>query len=212
MADVSTLTTTGFNCSTQTTQSNYGVNPNYRLGMVQVYNLGIQRTLPQGIVLNIDYTGAYAGNQDIAARAEPQLQRRSRSDRPGSSRYEDSLGYQRSNALAVNARERMHKGVCAAGDLYLFALDRRCVVGGRQRQLDRAERPEPGRGGEQLELRPAPCAERQLRDRASVRAEPRLPEQGRRDGRRCWTAIRSPATFTFASGGYATPTLERTAR
>ena len=56
---------TGFNCSTQTTQSNFGVNPNYRLGMVQVYNLGIQRTLPQGTVLNIDYTGAYATNQDI---------------------------------------------------------------------------------------------------------------------------------------------------
>ena len=30
----------GFNCSTQTTQSNYAVNPYYRLGMVQVYNLG----------------------------------------------------------------------------------------------------------------------------------------------------------------------------
>ena len=42
-----------------------GVDPNYRLGMVQVYNLGIQRTLPQGIVLNVDYTGAYAGNLDI---------------------------------------------------------------------------------------------------------------------------------------------------
>jgi hypothetical protein len=33
--------------------------------MVQVYNLGIQRTLPQGIVLNVDYTGAYAGNLDM---------------------------------------------------------------------------------------------------------------------------------------------------
>ena len=38
----------GFNCSTQTTQSNYAVNPNYRLGMVQVYSLDIQRTLRMG--------------------------------------------------------------------------------------------------------------------------------------------------------------------
>ena len=55
----------------QVTQSSFGVNPNYRLGMVQVYNFGIQRTLPQGIVLNIDYTGAYAGNLDMRARSQP---------------------------------------------------------------------------------------------------------------------------------------------
>ena len=83
MANMSWNTTyqnsTGFNCSTQTTQSNFGVNPNYRLGMVQVYNLGIQRSLPQGTVLNIDYTGAYATNQDIVrspnrnAHRHPQL-------------------------------------------------------------------------------------------------------------------------------------------
>ena len=40
--------------------------------MVQVYNFGIQRTLPQGIVLNVGYTGAYAGNQDMRARSQPQ--------------------------------------------------------------------------------------------------------------------------------------------
>ncbi len=58
----------GFGCSTQTTQSNFGVDPNYHLGMVQVYNFGIQRSIPFGIVLNVDYTGAYAGTRTWYAR------------------------------------------------------------------------------------------------------------------------------------------------
>ena len=47
-------------------------NPNYLAGYgAGVITLGIQRTLPQGVVLlNFDYTGAYAGNLDIV-RAPP---------------------------------------------------------------------------------------------------------------------------------------------
>jgi hypothetical protein len=120
---------TGFNCSTQTTQSNYGVDPNYRLGMVQVYNLGIQRTLPQGIVLNVDYTGAYAGNLDML-RAPNRTAAGILNSSSGQFTYEDSLGYQRSNALAVNVRERMHKGV-ALGATYTYShsIDDASAVG-----------------------------------------------------------------------------------
>jgi trimeric autotransporter adhesin len=122
---------TGFNCSTgQTTLSNYGVNPNYRLGMVQVYNLGIQRTLPQGVVLNFDYTGAYSINQDIV-RAPNRNAAGLLKQSAGQFTYEDSLGYQRSNALAVNARERMHKGVSLqATYTYSHSIDDASSVGG----------------------------------------------------------------------------------
>ena len=41
-------------------QNNYAV-IHYRLGYVQVWNLDIQRTLPQGIVANIGYNGAKGG-------------------------------------------------------------------------------------------------------------------------------------------------------
>lgn len=121
---------TGFNCSTQTTQSNFGVNPNYRLGMVQTYNLGIQKTLPQGTVLNIDYTGAYAGNLDIV-RAPNRTAAGILNPASGQFTYEDSLGYQRSNALMVNLRERMHKGVSLQAT-YTFAhsIDNASSVGG----------------------------------------------------------------------------------
>ncbi len=122
--------THGFNCSTQTTQSNYGVNPNYRLGMVQVYNLGIQRTLPQGIVLNFDYTGAYAGNLDIV-RAPNRTFNGVLNPNSVVFRYEDSLGYLRSNALAINARQRMHKGVSLqATYTYSHSIDDASSVGG----------------------------------------------------------------------------------
>ena len=122
--------TTGYNCSTQTTQSNFGVNPNYRLGMVQVYNLGIQRTLPQGTVLNIDYTGAYAINQDIVRKPNRNAYGILNSS-SGQFSYEDALGFQRSNALAVNLRERMHKGVSLQGT-YTFShsIDDASTVGG----------------------------------------------------------------------------------
>ncbi len=105
--------------------------PNYRLGMVQVYNLGhLQRTLPQGVVLNIDYTGAYAGNLDML-RAPNRTPSGLIVQSVGQFTYEDSLGYQRSNALAVNARERMHKGVSLqATHTYSHSIDDASSVGG----------------------------------------------------------------------------------
>jgi hypothetical protein len=80
----------GFNCSQQVTQSNFGVDPNYRLGLVQVYNLGIQRTLPQGVVINIDYTGANAFNQDML-RAPNRTPSGLLNQTAGQFTYEDSL-------------------------------------------------------------------------------------------------------------------------
>jgi hypothetical protein len=120
----------GFNCSQQTTQSNYGVDPNYRLGMVQVYNLGIQRTVPFGIVLNLDYTGDYAGNQDIV-RVPNRTFDGVLNSNSTVFRYEDSLGYQRSNALAINARQRMHKGISLQGTYtYSHSIDDASSIGG----------------------------------------------------------------------------------
>jgi hypothetical protein len=122
--------TNGYGCSTQTTQSNYGVDPHYRLGMVQVYNLGIQRTLPQQVVLNIDYTGAYAGSLDML-RAPNRNASGVLNPSSGQFTYEDSLGYQRSNALLINARERLHKGVSLqASYVYSHSIDDASSVGG----------------------------------------------------------------------------------
>ncbi len=120
----------GFNCDSQTTQSSYAVNPNYRLGMVQVWDLGIQRTLPQGIVLNVDYTGSNANNLDII-RAPNRNASGVIVPTVGQFNYEDSLGYLRSNSLLVNFRERMHKGVSLGGTYkYSHSIDDASSVGG----------------------------------------------------------------------------------
>jgi trimeric autotransporter adhesin len=120
----------GFNCSTALTQSSYAVNPNYRLGMVQVWNFGIQKTLPQGVVLNIDYTGSNAGNLDMVRAPNRNAYGVIRST-VGQFTYEDSLGYLRSNALLVNVRERMHKGVSLGATYkYSHSIDNASSVGG----------------------------------------------------------------------------------
>ena len=120
----------GFNCSQQATQSTFGVNPNYRLGMVQAYNVGIQRTLPQGVVLNVDYMGAHAGNLDII-RAPNRNATSVLNPNVTQFNYEDSLGYQRSNALSVNLRNRMRKGIAlGAKYTYSHSIDDASSVGG----------------------------------------------------------------------------------
>jgi hypothetical protein len=121
---------TGFNCSTQTTQSNYGVDPNYRLGLVQVFNLDIQRTLGMGVVLNVGYNGALGSNLDIV-RAPNRNAVGILDPNSGQFNYEDSLGYSRANVLAVNARKRLQKGVSLqATYTYGHSIDDASSVGG----------------------------------------------------------------------------------
>jgi hypothetical protein len=123
----------GFNCSTQTTQSNFAVNPNYRLGMVQAYNLDIQRSLGMGVVLNVGYTGAYAGHLDMQ-RAPNRTASGVLNPSANQFTYEDSVAYQRSNALAVNARKRLQKGISLqATYVYSHSIDNASSIGGSGR-------------------------------------------------------------------------------
>jgi hypothetical protein len=120
----------GFNCSTQTTQSNYAVNPYYRLGMVQIYNIDIQRSLPQGVVLNIGYNGSYGGDLDIV-RAPNRNASGVLNPNSGLFNYEDSLGFSNLNALAVNARKRLQKGISLqATYTYAHSIDDASSIGG----------------------------------------------------------------------------------
>jgi len=45
--------------------NNYGVNPNYRMGYVQIWNLDIQRELKGDVLLNVDYTGTKGTHLDV---------------------------------------------------------------------------------------------------------------------------------------------------
>jgi hypothetical protein len=197
--------THGFNCSTQTTQSNYGVNRNYRLGMVQVYNLGIQRTLPQGVVLNVDYTGAYAGNLDIV-RAPNRTFNGVANPSSTIFRYEDSLGYQRSNALAVNIRNRMHKGI-ALGATYTYShsIDDASSVGGSGNSIAQNDQ---DLGAEESNS----SFDRRNSLAGNFVIEPPFgPNRAFFNKGNMTSKIMDgfniSGTFTFASGGWATPTF-----
>ena len=111
----------GYNCSTaQSISNNWAVDPNYRLGMVQIYNLNVQKTIPLNIVLNIGYNGAMGSNLDIvgAPNANPTS---GGSTVPGVAPfdYERSIGSSRSNSLVISAQKRQVKGI-ALGATYTY--------------------------------------------------------------------------------------------
>ena len=200
--------THGFNCSTQTTQSSFGVNPNYRLGMVQAYNLNIQRTVPMGIVLNVGYTGAYAGNLDIV-RAPNRTPSGLIVQTVGQFNYEDSLGYQRSNAASVSANKRMQKGV-ALGATYTYShsIDNASSVGGSGNFIAQNDQ---DLGAEESNS----TFDRRHQLQGNFVIEPPFgPNRALFNKGNIWSKIMDgysiSGNFTFASGGWATPSYSLT--
>ena len=133
----STTTTTnmtlanGFGCSTtQAIQNNYAVDKNYRLGMVQIYNSNIQRTLPLQIVFNIGYSGSMGRNLDVVGSPNGTP---SGTTTPGVAPfdYEESGASSRSNQLVISAQKRQQKGI-ALGATYTYShsIDNASGVGG----------------------------------------------------------------------------------
>jgi hypothetical protein len=118
-----------FGCSTVPATNSYAVNKNYRLGHVQVYNLGVQKTLPLQTVLNIDYNGSFGGDLDVVR--APNRDANGVID-PSAEifNYEDSQAYSRLYALAVNLRKRMQKGVSIQGTYqYGHSIDDASSIG-----------------------------------------------------------------------------------
>jgi hypothetical protein len=119
-----------FNCSNAAVQSNYSANLNYRLGHVQIWDLDIQRTLPMGIVANIGYNGAQGGELDLVE-APNRTATGVLNSGAQPFAYENSLGYSRFEALRVNVRKRMQKGISLQGTYqYGHSIDNASSIGG----------------------------------------------------------------------------------
>ena len=119
-----------FNCSTAPVQNNYSANLNSRLGHVQIWDVDIQRTMPWEIVLNIGYNGAKGGNLDLVRAPNRTATGLLNSDAQAFA-YEDSIGYSRFEALRVNARKRMTKGISLQATYqYGHSIDDASSVGG----------------------------------------------------------------------------------
>jgi trimeric autotransporter adhesin len=103
--------------------NNYAVNPNYRLGYVQIRNLDIQQQIRPTLLLNIDYTGTKGTDLDI-------LEAPNRTTSPSgfailisnaqAFTYENSVADSEANAGSVRLRKRLAKGF-SIGGIYTFS-------------------------------------------------------------------------------------------
>ncbi len=119
-----------YNCSNAAVQSNFSANLNYRLGHVQVWDLDIQKTLPMGIVANIGYDGSNGGTLDLVE-APNRTATGVLNSGAQPFAYENSIGYSRFEALRVNVRKRMQKGISLQGTYqYGHSIDNSSSIGG----------------------------------------------------------------------------------
>ena len=115
--------TTGFPASGNTVTNNFAVNPNYRLGYVQIWNLDIQHEFPGGVVMNAGYNGAKGTRLDteralVVSGGQPFV-------------YESSEGNSILQAASVRVRKRMAKGLGLSAQ-YVFSksIDDASSIGG----------------------------------------------------------------------------------
>ncbi len=120
----------GFRCNNKLYQNTYAVNPNYRLGMVQVYNVDIQRTLPKGVVLNIGYNGSHGSGLNVVRAPNHSTNAPTTPDAVAFT-YQSSEAESTFNALTVNAQKRLANGVALTAKYqYAHSIDDASSFGG----------------------------------------------------------------------------------
>jgi hypothetical protein len=120
--------------STSGITNNYAVNPNYRLGYVQIRNFDIQQQIRPTLLLNIDYTGTKGTNLDIleapnrTISATEGITTRISGVQPFT--FENSVGDSEANAGSVRLRKRLSSGF-SIGGIYTFSksLDNASSIG-----------------------------------------------------------------------------------
>ncbi len=109
--------------------NNFGVDPNYRLGYVQIWNVDMQQQIRPTLIMNLDYTGTKGTRLDI-------LEAPNRTATgilfPGVQPFywEDSVGDSNANAASVRVRKRLQAGF-SVGGRYTFSksLDNASTIG-----------------------------------------------------------------------------------
>jgi hypothetical protein len=99
--------------------NNYAVNPNYRLGYVQIRNLDIQQQIRPTLLLNLDYTGTKGTDLDILE-APNRTAVGLRIPNAQAFTFENSLADLEANAGSVRLRKRLSGGL-SIGGLYTFS-------------------------------------------------------------------------------------------
>jgi hypothetical protein len=114
---------TGFPAVNASVTNNFAVDPNYRLGYVQIWNLDIQRQLPAGLVMNLDYNGSKGTRLDVEraitiAGVQPFL-------------YESSAANSVFHSGSIRLRKRMARGIAVSATYaYSKSIDDASSIGG----------------------------------------------------------------------------------
>jgi trimeric autotransporter adhesin len=114
--------------------NNYALDPNYRLGYVQIWNLDIQRQLPHNIQLNIGYNGAKGTHLDTQRALVPTCETDDNCAPNEVSTpfiYDSSESNSILHAGTVRIRKRMSNGL-ALNAVYVFSksIDDASSIGG----------------------------------------------------------------------------------
>ncbi len=99
--------------------NDYAVNPNYRLGYVQIRNLDIQQQIRPTLLLNIDYTGTKGTDLDVLE-APNRTATGILISNVQAFTYENSVADSEANAGSVRIRKRLAAGF-AIGGTYTFS-------------------------------------------------------------------------------------------
>ena len=116
--------------------NNYALDPNYRLGYVQIWNLDIQRQFPGNVQLNIGYNGAKGTHLDTQRALIPTCSTTvppscAANEASAPFIYDSSEANSILNAASVRVRKRLSKGF-AVNVIYVFSksLDDASSIGG----------------------------------------------------------------------------------
>ncbi len=114
--------------------NNYALDPNYRLGYVQIWNVVIQRQLPGNVQLNVGYNGAKGTRLDTQRALAPSCELASNCQANEASApflYDSSEGNSILHAGTVRIRKRMSKGLGLSA-VYAFSksIDDASSIGG----------------------------------------------------------------------------------
>src|SRR5262249_41039181 len=101
-------------------QNTFGVDPNYRVGYAQQWNLDVQRDLPANIQMNLDYTGVKGTKLDVAEAPNRTSLGTARNPNVLSYVWQTSQGTSIYNGATIQLRRRLSRGI-QTGVTYTFS-------------------------------------------------------------------------------------------
>lgn len=110
--------------------NSYAVDPNYRLGYIQIWNLDVQQEIKPTLILNLDYTGTKGTRLDILDAPNSTLSGL-RIPNTQAFLFQDSLGSSTAEAGSVRLRKRLQHGISVGGTYtWSKSMDDASTIGG----------------------------------------------------------------------------------